>query len=260
MKCTVDTESWTITLPDGRTISWFDDEGFRFLSDAWLAASWQRKYSYQFRWFGRPIIQLPQDMVLMQDLIVRLRPTLIIETGIAHGGSAVMHASLLSMIHGSVDRDLHRPHVVAIDIEIRPHNRTALDEHPLRHMITLVEGSSTAPETIARVRRKVRPEDRVLVVLDSNHLRDHVRAELEAYAPMVSPGSAIVVMDGVMRDLARLPNATPSWREDNPIGAIEAFLATPIGRSFSIDSTYDGYACTHSPQGILLRAEATGSD
>jgi cephalosporin hydroxylase len=259
LKCTVDTETWTITLPDGRTISWFDDEGFRFLSDAWLAASWQRKYSYQFRWFGRPIIQLPHDMVLMQDLIVRIRPTLIIETGIAHGGSAVMHASLLSMIHGGIDRDRQRPHVVAVDIEIRPHNRAALDEHPLRHMMTLIEGSSVAPSTIERVRTAIQSDDRVLVVLDSNHLCDHVRAELEAYAPLVSPGSAIVVMDGVMRDLAGLPNGTPSWREDNPISAIDAFLASPAGRAFTIDSSYDGYACTHSPQGILLRSAGAGA-
>lgn len=253
MKFSVDTDSWTITLDDGRTLSWFDDDGFRMLSDAWLAASWQRKYSYQFRWFGRPIIQLPHDIVLMQDLIVRLRPTLIIETGIAHGGSAVLHASLLSMVSGGVDRDSQRPHVVAVDIEIRPHNRAALDEHPLRHMLTLIEGSSVDPQTVERVRRAIRPDDRVLVVLDSNHLRDHVLAELEAYAPFVSQGSAIVVMDGVMRDLAALPNATPGWRTDNPIAAMDRFLTTPLGRQFEIDRSYDGYACTHSPQGVLLR-------
>lgn len=253
MKFSVDTNSWTITLDDGRTLSWFDDEGFRLLSDAWLAASWQRKYSYQFRWFGRPIIQLPQDIVLMQDLIVRLRPTLIIETGIAHGGSAVLHASLLSMIHGGQRNG--RPHVVAVDIEIRPHNRAALEEHPLKPMMTLIEGSSTDPRTVAAVRATMRPDDRVLVVLDSNHLADHVLAELEAYAPLVSPGSAIVVMDGVMRDLAALPNASPAWRTDNPITAMNRFLASPPGREFTVDQSYDGYAHTHSPQGVLLRSE-----
>lgn len=253
MKFSVDTDTWTITIADGRTISWFDDEGFRILSDAWLGASWQRKYSYQFRWFGRPIIQLPQDMVMMQDLIVRLRPTLIIETGIAHGGSAVMHASLLSMIHGGVSATTQRPHVVAIDIDIRAHNRKALDEHPLRPMLTLIEGSSVSAEVVAQAKAAIRPDDRVLVVLDSNHLRDHVLAELNAFAGFVSRGSAIVVMDGVMRDLAALPNADRSWGTDNPIAAMDQFRRTPLGAEFDVDRSYDGYACTHSPSGILVR-------
>jgi cephalosporin hydroxylase len=254
LKFSVDTDTWTITFADGRTVSWFEDEGFRILSDAWLAASWQRKYSYQFTWFGRPIIQLPHDILLMQELIVRLRPTLIIETGIAHGGSAVLHASLLSMIHGGVNAATQRPHVVAIDIEIRPHNRKALDEHPLRPMMTLIEGSSTSPEVVAQAKAAIRPDDRVLVVLDSNHLRDHVLAELNAYAPMVSRNSAIVVMDGVMRDLAALPNADRSWAKDNPISAMERFRATPLGAEFEVDRSHDGYACTHSPEGVLIRS------
>ena len=250
---TVDATNWTITTADGRTISWFDDEGFALLSRTWLAASWQRKYSYQFEWLGRPIIQLPTDVMMMQDLVSRIRPTLIVETGIAHGGSAVLHASLLKLVHDGAGVPAGRPHVVAVDIEIRPHNRAALDRHPLRSMMTLVEGSSTDPSVVDRIRSLVRPDDRVLVVLDSNHLRDHVLAELEAYAPLVSPGSVVVVMDGVMRELAPLPAADPTWRTDNPLAAIDAFRATQLGRSFSVDHRYDGYACTHSPDGVLVR-------
>lgn len=251
MKFSIDTDTWTITHSDGRSISWFDDEGFRLLSDAWLAASWQRKYSYQFKWLGRPIIQLPQDIVLMQDLLARVRPTLVIETGIAHGGSAVLHASILKMIHAT--NTAPAPHVVAIDIDIRAHNRQAIDEHALRPMMTLIEGSSVDASIVAQAAAAVRPGDRVLVVLDSNHLRDHVLAELNAYAPLVSKGSALVVMDGIMRDLAALPNADRSWRTDNPISAIDAFRSTPLGKEFDIDASYDGFACTHSPGGILLR-------
>ncbi len=257
LQFSVDTSTWTITTNEGRTLSWFDDEGFRLLSDCWLAASWQRKYSYQFRWLGRPIIQLPTDIMMMQDLIQRIRPTLIIETGIAHGGSAVLHASLLRLVHGTVDATASRPHVVAIDIEIRSHNRAPIDAHPMRSMMTLIEGSSTSPEVVAQAKAAIRSDDVVLVVLDSNHLRDHVLAELNAYAPMVTPGSAVVVMDGVMQQLAGLPDADRSWSTDNPISAMSSFRDTPLGKQFEVDRSYDGFACTHSPSGILLRHSGT---
>ena len=205
LKFTVDTENWTITPIDesgdarpGPPRSWFDDDGFALLGRWWLQASWQRKYSYQFRWLGRPIIQLPGDILIVQDLIHRIRPTLIIETGIAHGGSAVLHASLLKALDGNLQPGANRPHVIAIDIEIRPANRKALEAHPLRPMMTLIEGSSIDREVVSKVRQALLPNDVVMIVLDSNHTRDHVLAELEAYGPMVTAGSAIVVMDGVM--------------------------------------------------------------
>jgi cephalosporin hydroxylase len=224
------------------------------MSRWWTQASWQRQYSYQFQWLGRPIIQLPADVMMMQDLVHRLRPTVIIETGIAHGGSAVLHASLLAMIHGQPKN--RRPHVVAIDIEIRPHNRSALDAHPLRPMMTLIEGSSVDPHIVKQAREAIRPDDEVLVILDSNHTKAHVLAELSAYAPLVTPGSAIVAMDGVMRDLAALPKGTPDWTHDNPCEAVEEFLKTSLGSEFQIDRRYEPYALTHSPDGLLMRKKA----
>jgi cephalosporin hydroxylase len=250
----VDDSTFTITSDGGKAVSWFDDAGFAMMSRWWTQASWQRQYSYQFQWLGRPIIQLPTDVIMMQDLIYRLRPTVIIETGIAHGGSAVLHASLLTLVHGQPKHQ--RPHVVAIDIEIRPHNRTAIDAHPLRPTMTLIEGSSTDPNVAKQARDAIRPEDVVLVILDSNHTKSHVLAELNAYAPLVTPGSAIVAMDGVMRDLATLPKGTTSWASDNPCEAVAEFLKTPLGKGFEIDRRYEPYALTHSPDGLLMRKKA----
>ena len=250
MQFTIDTASWTITPQCGDPISWFDDAGFDLLSLWWLQASWQRKHSYQFQWLGRPIIQQPADVLMMQDLIHRIRPTVIIETGIAHGGSLVFSASMLRLIHDGLAK---HPRVLGIDIEIRPHNRAALDAHPLRSMLHLIESSSIDPQTLAAAKSHIQPEDTVLVVLDSNHARDHVRRELELYAPLVSPGSAIIVMDGIMPALAELPGGTPSWRDDNPVTAINAFLQSPEGRDFAIDDRYDAYKLTHSPRGVLVR-------
>jgi len=250
----VDDSAFTIASEDGKPVSWFDDAGFALMSRWWTQASWQRQYSYQFQWLGRPIIQLPTDVMMMQDLIHRLRPTVIVETGIAHGGSAVLHASLLTLVHGQPKHQ--RPHVVAIDIEIRPHNRTAIDAHPLRPMMTLIEGSSTDPKVVRQARDAIRSDDVVLVILDSNHTKAHVLAELNAYAPLVTSGSAIVAMDGVMRDLATLPRGTPGWTSDNPCEAVAGFLKTRLGREFEIDRRYETYALTHSPDGLLMRRKA----
>lgn len=257
----VDDEAFTIEplhvagAAGGTVGSWFNDAGFAMLSRWWTQASWQRKYSYQFNWLGRPIIQLPTDVMMMQEIIWRTRPTLIIETGVAHGGSTILHASLLRLVHGeSQQAGMDRPRVIAIDIEIRPHNRQAIEAQALASMITLVEGSSIAPSTINRIAGLIRRDDRVMVVLDSNHSREHVAAELLAYAPMVSRGCALVVMDGVMPLLANLPNGQREWMHDHPAAAVEAFLRTPSGREFEIDRSFDGYALTHSPGGVLMRS------
>lgn len=246
---------------DGASVSWFDEHGFRTLSKWWTQASWQRKHSYQFNWLGQPIIQLPTDVLMMQEIIWRTKPSLIIETGIAHGGSALFHASLLRLIHDLTAGAAASPppRVVAIDIEIRSSNQAALDAHPLRPMLTLIEGSSIDPAVVARVRDLRRDGDRVMVVLDSDHSRDHVRAELDAYAPMVAPGCALVAMDGVMPLLANLPAGEPRWEHDHPGLAVQAFLDTPLGREFRIDRRFDGYALTHSPGGVLMRVEAASA-
>jgi len=260
----VDDSAFTVQPVDHEGVtplSWFDEGGFEALSRWWLQASWQRRYSYQFHWLGRPIIQLPQDVLMMQQLIWRARPSVIIETGIAHGGSVVLHASLLKLIEACQPdgRDAasgaNRPHVVAVDIDIRPENRRALESHPLRGMYTLIQGSSIDPATVRQVRECLRPDDRVMVVLDSNHRRAHVLAELQAYAPLASMGCTVVVMDGIMPLLSNLPSGGRDWEHDNPAAAIVDFLATAQGRDFGMDHTFDGFALTHSPGGVLVRRD-----
>lgn len=193
-------------------------EGFKILSAAWLRAGWDAKYVYSFTWMGRPVIQLPEDLVRVQEAIYRLRPTVIIETGVAHGGSLVFYASLF--------KAMGQGRVIGIDIEIRPHNRRAIEEHELAHLITLVEGSSTAPAVVQQVGSLLRPADRVFVMLDSNHGKEHVLAELKAYADLVTPGSYIVAADGIMADLGAAPRTNPDWSWNNPRAAVEEFLRT----------------------------------
>ena len=192
-------------------------EAFEVLSKAWLRSGWDNKHVYSFTWFGRPIIQLPEDMVRLQEVIYAVQPDVIIETGIAHGGSLVFYASLC--------KAMERGRVVGIDIEIRPHNRQALEAHPLFPLITLIEGSSIDPEVINRVRAQVRPGETVLVLLDSCHTRQHVLDELEAYAPLVTKGSYIVAMDGIMEQVSGAPRTEPDWSWNNPRAAALAFVA-----------------------------------
>jgi cephalosporin hydroxylase len=193
-------------------------EAFAILSRAWLRAGWDTKHVYSFTWMGRPIIQLPEDMIRVQEAIYAVRPTRIIETGVAHGGSLVFYASLLKAMGGG--------HVIGVDIEIRPHNRRAIEAHELADMITLVEGSSTDPAVVARVRAMIQPRDRVFVMLDSNHSRQHVLDELRAYAGLVTPGSYMVAADGIMADLAGAPRSEADWTWNNPKGAVADFLKT----------------------------------
>jgi len=150
-------------------------------------------------------------------VIHAVRPDVIVETGVAHGGSLIYYASLCTaMGHGRV---------IGVDIEIRPHNRAAIEAHPLARLVTLIEGGSTDPAIVARVRADVGTAERVLVLLDSNHSRDHVRDELEVYAPFVTPGSYIVATDGVMLQVADAPRGRPEWTDDNPVSAVRGFLA-----------------------------------
>lgn len=189
---------------------------FEAIAEAYTRSGWGAKHSYGFAWFGRPVIQLPEDLVRLQEAVYAIRPDVVVETGIAHGGSLVFYASLLrAMNHGRV---------IGIDIDIRPHNREALEAHPLRPSITLIEGSSTAPETVDRVRAALQPGERVFLVLDSAHGREHVLAELEAYAPLLAIGDFIAVADGIMRDVSGMPRTQPDWNEDNPASAVADFL------------------------------------
>jgi cephalosporin hydroxylase len=217
---TIDPASASVVVDDGsgpRSYPFDSPEAFRHVSDAWLRLGWDQKYVYSFTWLGRPVIQLPEDLVRVQEVIASVEPDVIVETGVAHGGSLVFYASLC--------RALGRGRVVGVDVEIRPHNRSAIESHPLADSIELVEGDSIAPETLARVKAQVRPGESTLVLLDSAHNRDHVLGELRAYSDLVTPGSYLVVMDGIMERLAGAPRSGADWHWNNPLSAISEFVA-----------------------------------
>lgn len=216
----IDPEAALITVEDAagrRSFGLGTPEGFRLLSGLWLRAGWDTKYVYSFSWLGRPVIQLPEDMLRIQEVIHALQPDVILETGVAHGGSLIFYASLCHA--------MGRGRVVGIDIEIRPHNRAAIEAHALFPYITLLEGSSTDPAIVEAARSLIRPGETVLVLLDSNHTKAHVAAELEAYAPMVSVGSYLVATDGIMGELVGAPRSAPDWAWNNPKEAAREFAA-----------------------------------
>lgn len=198
-----------------------------------MQVSTQPKYSYNFTWQGRPIIQYPQDMVAMQELIWSIKPDLIIETGIAHGGSLIFSASMLALLDMSeaiekgatLNPKESRRKVLGIDIDIRAHNRSAIDAHPMASRILMIQGSSIATEVIHQVKQISQNYNRILVCLDSNHTHAHVLAELEAYVPLISVGSYCVVFDTIIEDLpsAMYPNR-PWGPGDNPKTAVREYL------------------------------------
>lgn len=188
------------------------------LTQAWFERATAHQYSYHFRWMGLPIIQFPQDIVAMQELLWVVKPDLVIETGVARGGSLAFYASLLELIGGS-------GRVVGIDVDIRPHNRAAIEAHPMARRIELIQGSSVDPATVAQVRERVGSRQRVLVALDSNHTHDHVLRELELYSPFVTPGSYLVVFDTcIERTPPELIGERPWRKGDNPWTAVQSFL------------------------------------
>jgi cephalosporin hydroxylase len=194
------------------------DRRLKKLSLAWMKAVTAFEYSYHFTWFGRPIIQFPQDIVAMQQIIWQVKPNVVIETGIARGGSLVFYASMLELLGG--DRV-----VVGIDIDIRPHNRQTIAEHPLSKRIRMIEGSSIASGVVDEVRRFVQGHMTVLVALDSNHTYAHVKAELDAYAGLVTPGSYCVVFDTIIDSFPARLRANRPWRPGNsPKTAVDEFL------------------------------------
>src|SRR3990167_352985 len=221
----------------------------------WLVHSCRHKYSYNFTWLGRPIIQYPQDIVALQELVLTVKPDLIIETGIAHGGSLILNASLLALLDLCEGRTVAPRRVVGVDIEIRPHNRAAIEEHPLFSRISLIEGSSIGEDVIAHVRRAAAGAERVLVILDSNHTHAHVLRELELYSPLVSPGSYCVIFDTVVEDMpADFFPDRPWGPGDNPKTAVHAFLNTEAGQAFAIDQALqDKLLITVAPDGFLKR-------
>jgi cephalosporin hydroxylase len=200
-----------------RDLPLYSPEAFEAISREWVRIGWSLRYYHTFTWFGRPILQLPEDLIRLQEVVVMVKPDLIIETGIFDGGSLLFYASLCEV--------LGKGRVLGIDIEIREGTREALKVHPLAHRIEMKEGSSVSPEMVAAVKGQVRPGETVMVMLDSHHSREHVAAELEAYAPLVTAGSCIVAADGIMRDLADVPGGEAEWITDNPAAAAVEFAA-----------------------------------
>jgi cephalosporin hydroxylase len=201
-------------------------------------------YSYNFCWLGRPIIQMPQDIVAMQEIIWRVKPDLIIETGIAHGGSLIFYASMLELIGGG-------GRVIGIDVDIRAHNRSEIEKHPMAKRISMIEGSSTEPEIIQQVRGLADGCRRILVALDSNHSHDHVRRELELYSPLVTKDSYLVVFDTAVEDMPDNFFPDRPWKKgNNPKTAVWEFLKTTD--RFVVDKeTENKLLITVAPDGYL---------
>jgi cephalosporin hydroxylase len=227
------------------------DRPLQAAAHGFMTASIAAGYSYNFSWLGRPIIQYPQDIVAMQELIWSLQPELIVETGIAHGGSLIFSASMLELnaaCGGPKDA-----RVVGVDIDIRAHNRAAIEAHPMMRRITMIEGSSVAADIVAAVGAHATGRKSVLVCLDSNHTHAHVLAELEAYAPMTTVGSYCVVFDTIVEDLPKSLSGDRPWGPgDNPKTAVQTFLAAHP--EFEIDRRIDRQVqISVAPEGYLRR-------
>ena len=218
MKLTIDTDSNTLIREEnGKSVELplFSKSSFEEISRQWVRVGWNQKYQYSFSWMGRPVIQLPEDMIRTQEVIWQVQPDVIIETGIAHGGSLIYNASLC--------KAMGKGRVIGVDIEIRPHNREAIEAHPMAKLITMIEGSSTALEVVSQVKSLVKQGETVLIILDSNHSKQHVADELLAYHELVTPGSYIVATDGIMYDLRDVPRGEADWDWNHPTDAAKEF-------------------------------------
>jgi cephalosporin hydroxylase len=216
-------------------------------TQTFLKESIKTKYSYNFSWLGRPIIQYPQDIIAMQEIIWEIKPDLIIETGIAHGGSLVLYASVLELIG--------KGEVLGIDIDIRAHNKEAIEKHPMSKRIKMIQGSSISEEVLERVIKESKGKNTIMVLLDSNHTHEHVLQELELYGPLVTKGSYLVVFDTIVEDLPDETNGERPWgKGNNPKTAVWEFLAGHD--EFKIDeSIHHKLLITVAPDGYLKRVK-----
>lgn len=228
-----------------RCVTLYSPEGLAAVSALYTKLAVRYRLMYECSWLGIPIVQLPTDILVVQELIWNVRPDLIIECGVAHGGSLILSASILEL--------LGRGRVIGIDVEIREHNRAAIERHPLAKRITLVEGSSIAPATVAEVKRLAGNAGRTMVLLDSNHTTDHVYAELQAYKEFVTPGSYLVAGDGAQALVSDVPGGKPEWRDSSPLHAIRRFLAE--NHEFAIDEACTRFGITSNTSGYLRRCD-----
>jgi cephalosporin hydroxylase len=239
-------------------------EGLPALTMEWmLKVGLGGKYTYNFKYLGRPVIQFPQDMVAMQEIIWKIKPDLIIETGIAHGGSLILSASMLALLDlcdaiesgATINPRESKRKVLGIDIDIRAHNREAIESHPMASRIQMIQGSSIAPEVVEQVKAVAKNYQRVLVCLDSNHTHNHVLAELEAYAPLTSVGSYCVVFDTIVEDMPKAIFSDRPWEPgNNPKTAVWEYLKTHP--EFEIDKSIDHkLLISAAPDGYLKRVK-----
>ncbi|MGD0013483.1 MAG: CmcI family methyltransferase [Bryobacteraceae bacterium] len=220
MKMVIDTAARTLTTADSgseRTLGLYTKAAFEAISRQWVRVGWSLRYYHNFSWFGHPILQMPEDLLRLQEVVYRIRPDVIVETGVFRGGSLMFHATLCEALGSG--------RVIGIDCQIEADDREAIGRHLLASRISLVEGDSTSPEVFERVASLIRPEESVLVLLDSCHAKEHVARELDLYSRLVTPGSCIVAADGIMRDLADVPGGQPEWVYDNPLAAATEFAA-----------------------------------
>lgn len=218
MKLIIDTEARTIEIGEQelyRTYNLYSKEGFEALSRQWVRVGWAMRQYFTFTWLGRPILQLPEDLVRLQEVVYQLKPDVILETGIYNGGSLLYHATLCKTIG--------RGRVIGVDKHIPPDDRAYLEAHDLAPYITLIEGDSASDQVREQVAGLLGAHETVLVLLDSHHSKAHVLAELNQYARFVTPGSYIVATDGIMRDLHDVPGGEPNWAHNNPAAAAAEF-------------------------------------
>lgn len=232
------------------------DQELQDLTQQWISRAAHHNYSYHFQWLGRPVIQHPQDIVAIQQLIWEIQPELIIETGVARGGSLILSASILELV--ALCGGPQGAKVVGVDIDIREHNRLAIEEHPMFKRIHLIEGSSVDIDTYEKVRAHIVENQRVLVFLDSNHTHDHVLDELNLYAPLTSIGSYCVVFDTIVEDMIGVDYSNRPWAKgNNPKTAVHAYLdkkKTIDESHFEIDKSWDDrLLITVAPNGFLRR-------
>jgi cephalosporin hydroxylase len=253
---TIDTNANTVTVKSQdqeQTWAMESPEAFEAASRGWLRVGWDVKHLYSFTWLGRPLLQLPEDMIRVQELIWKIRPDVILETGVAHGGSLLFNATICQVMeHGRV---------IGVERGLFPENRDALKNHVLSDYITVVEGDSVDPKTVNEVKGLIKSGEKVLLILDSNHSYDHVLSELRAYSSLVAKDSFIIVCDGIIIDLVGAPRSQSDWAENNPLVAARDFTKENPGfkvvnPEFLFNESLVGKPPTYWKGGYLQRADA----